>query len=125
VTEYEVTIPPRHTELQKKFETFLKGAGVTELKPNVSSVDLRYRDQTRQNVLSEIKPCDLKNARYAIRTAMGQLLDYAQRCAQESRLLIVLETVPKKDDAALALTNGFGLAYPEQNTFQMVWPEAT
>lgn len=122
VEAYEAEISPRHDKLQKRFEKFVLKAGVTELKPNMKSVDLRYRDESKQLVLAEVKPCDSSNARYAIRTAIGQLLDYRQRCDETARLLVVIERIPSRDDLALALSNGFGLAHPTGAGFKIAWP---
>ena len=70
----------------------------------------------------ELKPCDTTNVRYAIRTAMGQLLDYRQRSKGGTALLIVTETKPTDEDHDLARSNGFGLAYPFHSTFTFIWP---
>ena len=124
VEAYEVRISPRHSSLQERFERFLTTDGAAELRPNVESVDLRYRNTEKGAILAEIKPCERPNARYAIRTAMGQLLDYRQRAKQNSSLLIVLETKPKEEDRLLAISNGFGIAYPVKGTFEVLWPTA-
>jgi hypothetical protein len=125
VAAYEVRITPRHSALQTKFERFLKADGATELRPNVASIDLRYRDANKGVVLTEIKPCERADARYAIRTAIGQLLDYRQRVEEEASLLIVLETKPNDEDRFLAISNGFGIAYPVKTTFGVFWPTDT
>lgn len=57
-----------------------------------------------------------------IRTAMGQLLDYQQRAKAGTSLLIVIETKPTDEDRALATCNGFGVAYPISDKFEVVWP---
>ncbi|CDN96349.1 hypothetical protein [Agrobacterium tumefaciens] len=71
----------------------------------------------------EVKPKEASTVRFAIRTAMGQLLDYRQHQRWEGRQLIVAETeIIKADDRALALGNGFGLAWPLKNgDFKVVW----
>jgi hypothetical protein len=119
---YEVRITPRHSTLQARFERFLASDGATELRPNVASVDLRYRDANKGPILVEIKPCGPENARYAIRTAIGQLLDYRQREEDDACLLIVLETKPTEEDRLLATFNGFGIAYPAKGKFEVLWP---
>jgi hypothetical protein len=58
VHTYEVRITPRHTDLQKRFEAFLRLNGADELRPNVAGVDLRYRDAARGIILAEVKPCE-------------------------------------------------------------------
>jgi hypothetical protein len=125
VDAYEVRVTPRHNILQARFERFLGTNGATELRPNLASVDLRYRDADRGVTLVEIKPCERANARYAIRTAIGQLLDYQQRAKHDRSLLIVLETKPNAEDRLLAMSNGFGVAYPVKSKFEVLWPPAT
>ncbi|CAH2394130.1 hypothetical protein MES4922_10043 [Mesorhizobium ventifaucium] len=122
VKAYEAQITPKHSNLQARFEHFLVLNGASDLKPNVAGVDLRYRDGTRGTILAEIKPCELANARYAIRTAMGQLLDYRQRAKENMSLLIVLEKKPNEEDQLLAISNGFGIAYPITGKFELFWP---
>jgi hypothetical protein len=122
VEAYEVRITPRHSTLQTRFERFLASDGVTEIRPNVASVDLRYRDANKGPILVEIKPCEPENARYAIRTAIGQLLDYRQRAKEDACLLIVVETKPTEEDRLLATFNGFGIAYPAKGKFEVLWP---
>ena len=91
---YERTVLPIHNDIQQKFEAFLAGSGAAEVQANHAHVDLRFRDPKRGTVLVEVKPCEVGNARYAVRTAIGQLLDYRQQ-AQEPvhAMLIVLGAV--------------------------------
>jgi hypothetical protein len=122
VQAYEVEVTPQHNKLQERFERYLKKCGINDLKPNVGSVDLRYQHSERGLVFAEVKPCQLKNARYAIRTAMGQLLDYRHRVQEKACMLIVLEVKPKSNDLDLAISNGFGVAYLTQQRFKFLWP---
>lgn len=65
----------------------------------------RYDDGKGGVVMVEIKPTEAATVRYAIRTAMGQLLDYEQRQLWPGRRLIVVENpVTGADDSSL----GFG-----------------
>jgi len=122
IKENEVQVSPRHNQLQGQFQAFLATTDAQAVQPNLESVDLRYQDAKRGTVLVELKTCDMSNARFAIRTAMGQLLDYRQRSKEEAALLIVIETKPNEEDRDLARSNGFGLAYPSQGTFKLIWP---
>jgi len=122
VETYEIVISPKHNDLQKAFEHHLRTNGATDIRPDVNSVDLRYTDSEKGLVLIEIKPCDATNTRYAIRTAMGQLLDYQQREKRGASLLIVLGAKPSIEDRELATSNGFGVAYPDKKTFKIHWP---
>jgi hypothetical protein len=123
VEAYEIRVTPHHDALQRRFERFLCDRGATDMRPNVAGVDVRFRDRERGAVLAEIKPCEPQNVRYAIRMAMGQLLDYRQRAGEDVALLIVLGRKPREEDRLLALTNGFGIAYQAGNRFSVSWPE--
>ena len=122
VEAYEIEISPRHNHLQEAFERHLQDNGATNIRPDVNSVDLRYTDPAIGPILVEVKPCETSNARYAVRTAVGQLLDYRQREKNNVSLLIVLGSKPSKEDRDLATSNDFGVAYPDKNTFKFHWP---
>lgn len=129
VRENEIKVSPQHNTLQKRFEKFLeanvKQNGIntdSALESDVGGVDLRFRHAARGLVLVEVKPCVHKNARYAIRIATGQLLDYRQKTPQASSLLIVVGVKPTNNDRLLATMNGFGIAYPSKNRFEIIWP---
>lgn len=123
IQEYETTIHPKHHKLQERFEKFLSTNGATEIQSDRNSVDVQFQDVSLGHTLAEIKPCDKSNARFAIRTAMGQLLDYQQRTDGDPSLLVVIEVMPTKEDKALAVSNGIGIAYPNKNEFTIVWPK--
>ena len=124
VKRHEVQVTPRHSKLEKLFREYLQRTvhGVRFL-PTFCD-DMRFTDGKGQDVMVEVKPTEASTVRFAIRTAMGQLLDYRQHQRWEGRQLIVVETeVTKADDRALALGNGFGLAWPLENgDFKVVWP---
>ena len=120
VESFEVSISPRHNELQKSFEMYLKKEMFKGISPDIDSVDLRFTDPGRGEVLVEVKPCDDNSARYAIRTAMGQLLDYQQREALVTMLMVVIEVKPNKEDRSLAISNGFAIAYPIKKAFKIL-----
>lgn len=120
---YEAFVSPRHAHLQDRFEAFLASTNPTvHVTPNLQGVDLRFQDNVRGLVLVEIKPCTDQDARYAIRTAMGQLMDYRQRVGGTPSLLIVIEVAPTEEDLSLATYNGFGLSYPLDDGFAVAWP---
>lgn len=124
IKQHEMQISPKHNELEKRFKTFLKQTiqGVQFL-PAFRD-DMRYSDKQGNAVMVEIKPTETSTLRYAIRTAMGQLLDYRQQQCWKGMQLIVVETeVSKAEDRALALENGFGLGWPDKkNGFRIIWP---
>lgn len=124
VKRHEVQIGPRHNKLEKLFKDFLRRTIINVQFLPTFCDDMRFADGKGENVMVEVKPTEASTIRFAIRTAMGQLLDYRQHQSWEGKQLIVLETeVTKADDKALALGNGFGLAWPLENgDFKVVWP---
>ncbi|ARP67213.1 MULTISPECIES: hypothetical protein [Mesorhizobium] len=124
VEKYEAVVHPRHNRLQRRFEAYLKDRfpGVTF--PATFCDDLRYVADKRDEVMVEIKPTEPSTLRFAIRTAIGQLLDYRQHQRWNGKQLIVVETeVTNADDRALAFDNGFGLAWPiKDGGFAFAWP---
>lgn len=123
VDAYEIQIHPKHNKLQKRFAKHLKKDLGVISEEDKNFVDLRYTDPKTGLVLAEIKPCTRENARFAIRTAIGQLYDYAQTEDDASKLLIVTEIKPKPKDQQLALENGFGIAFPKKTGFKIKWPK--
>lgn len=121
--EYELLVTPKHHMLQQAFEQHLKKVKAMEIEPDVERVDIRFQLPGRGLILAEIKPTELTTVRFAIRSAMGQLLDYRQKVGEKVNLLVVISGEPEsKDDLALALENGFGLAWQTKTGFEMRWP---
>lgn len=120
--EYELVVTPRHHILQNDFEVYLKAAGARSVRANIDRVDLRFNDPGHGLIFAEIKPTDAATVRFAIRLAMGQLLDYSQRATGDPGLLIVIDDQPSDEDKQLALTNGFGIAWRNKKSFDLLWP---
>jgi len=120
--ENEILVSPLHANLQHAFVAHLAKRRMVGIKENVNRVDLRYHDPNRGAVLVEVKPTQPDTVRFAIRSAMGQLLDYRQRASGRHALLIVIDDEPTNEDAQLALSNGFGLAWRSERTFEYAWP---
>jgi hypothetical protein len=109
--------------LQTAFETFLRSTKAKKITANTDRVDVRYHDVSLGPALAEIKPTEPQTVRFAVRAAIGQLLDYHQRHGGEPRLLIVISCEPShSDDLDLALDNGFGVAWQAGKQFEVRWP---
>jgi hypothetical protein len=117
----ELHIGRKHTDLQERFKSFLRRNSATDLEDHIDSVDLRYRDRTGSVTFCEVKPCTYQTTRFAIRTAIGQLLDYRHAAkANIPKLMIVLEQRPTNSEIELATGNGFCIAYPAGAGFTVV-----
>ncbi|MBV9929721.1 MAG: hypothetical protein JO013_02100 [Alphaproteobacteria bacterium] len=121
---YEMTVHPRHDGLQKRFVAHLAGRHRGVDFPSCARDDLRYVVKGKACVMVEVKPTEASTVRFAIRTAIGQLLDYRQDQGWTGPQLILVETeVTRADDLRLAFDNGFGLAWPSGRGFEVVWPD--
>ena len=124
--ENELQVTPKHHLLQSAFEAFLRGVKTKGIAANIDRVDVRFDDARLGPVLAEIKPADPQTVRFAIRAAIGQLLDYRQKHLSEPALLVVVGCEPKlPDDLELALGNGFGIAWPVGDSFEIRWPSGS
>lgn len=124
VGKYELRIHPRHHQLQERFKAFLASRHARIDFPPCFRDDLRYAVAGDGEVMVEVKPSDPATVRFAIRTAIGQLLDYRQHQQWRGRQLVLVETeVTNADDLRLAFDNGFGLAWPDEaGGFRICWP---
>jgi len=125
IREHEVSVSPRHSALQKRFRAAIEAKGALAIAENVAAIDISFNLPGRGPVLGEVKPCDAGETRYAVRTAMGQLLDYRQRHQGDPELLVVVEVKPPESDIALAIENGFAIAYPRAGGFMLRWPKCS
>jgi len=125
VEAYEIKISPAHHDLQKRFVSHLKNKNYQNIKEDIECVDVRYTSQNIGNVFAEIKPCSINNVRYAIRTAMGQLLDYRQRATDNPFLIVVVSVEPNLENKNLLMENSFGIAYPNSKGFTIELPQCS
>nr|WP_287411908.1 hypothetical protein [Pseudodesulfovibrio sp.] len=98
-TSYDVsgtrTIHPYHANLQAKYVRHLKQAGFNP-KENKKHVDIQYHDKNGNLVYCEVKPTINVDSRYAIRFAVGQLLEYRFLHDNSAKLKIVINSKPAK-----------------------------
>jgi hypothetical protein len=118
---FEVRITPLHHRLQERFARFLRASRKKDIEQNLGGVDLRYRVSDGL-ILCEVKPCTPETVRFAVRAAMGQLLDYRQSFAGAA-MQIVLSKKPASRELDLALSNNFSVAFPSDRSFHIEWPK--
>jgi hypothetical protein len=121
ISEYEIQVKPRHKWLQDRFLAYAESK-FEKVEHDLDSVDVRFAKSDGLIVLGEVKPFDPQTARFAVRTAMGQLLDYGQRFGQPHARLIILDCSPGEENRNLALKNGFGISFYNGATFEIEWP---
>lgn len=120
-----------HTELQRDFCSSANDLGFRSSPvPGYRLVDLVGQHRDRGKTFIEVKPAATESdARFAVRLALGQLLEYCWLEKQENNneitsRLIVLGCKPAEDVIAFAKSLNVGCAWRVQGThFQVDWPE--
>jgi len=102
-------VEPLHAKLQAKFVQFLETQSI-ESQENINCIDVQY-NQNGQVVFAEIKPTDNIETRYAIRCAVGQLLEYQFKYNRDAKLEIVLGRKPTEDEEKFVSSLGMLLSY--------------
>jgi len=108
------TVEPLHAELQKKYVDFLHSKSI-QLKEDKNFVDVQYVNKKGEVTFVEIKPTENIETKYAIRMAIGQLLEYRYKLNHDAKLQIVLGNQPKKEEAEFVASLNITLVYYDSN----------
>lgn len=114
----KVLVEPRHSKLQERYVQFLRSQGF-DPRENENYVDVIY-EKDGQDIFVEIKPTDNLQSKYAIRFAVGQLLEYRYFQNRKAHLEIVLTSRPSDPNEIDFVRHlGITLTYfdTEQDTF--------
>jgi len=99
-----------HHFLQRQFLDFLRATGKERIEPDESYIDVQYRDRG-EHFIVEVKPTSKVETRFAIRNAVGQLLEHRFRQDTRAKLEIVLGSKPKSRDVEFAQSLDIELTY--------------
>lgn len=110
-------VEPLHYRLQTLFVEHLTAKGIP-FHDNDNYIDVHYTVNNK-TIFCEIKPTDNLEPRYAIRAAVGQLLEYRFNHNPKAELEIVLGKKPANNEIAFVKSLGFRLCYFDlkHNTF--------
>ena len=112
------TVNPHHATLQAKFIKHLHKIKVRPIE-NKDYVDVQYT--ANDNLyFSEIKPTETVESKYAIRAAIGQLLEYRYTSKQDAMLEIVIGTQPKEEEINFVKSIGMIITYYDEKTDSFV-----
>lgn len=112
---------PYHSVLQGKFVAYLKEQDINPTEDK-NYIDVQYIVNNNL-IYSEIKPTDNIVPKYAIRSAIGQLLEYQYRNKRSAELEIVIGKEPSTEDIEFVKSLGMILTYlNEHNQFVTVRP---
>jgi hypothetical protein len=105
------TVHPRHTTLQDAFVLHLKSQRITCEQNTPDYIDLMYKDK-KNLIITEVKSAESVGTKYAIRAAIGQLLEYRHTIKHPSALLhIVLDKKPRKNEIEFVKSLDIILSY--------------
>jgi len=107
--EGQRNIEPLHAKLQAKFVKHLSNNGI-KFKENSNFIDIQYH-RNGKLFYCEIKPTENIETKYAIRIAVGQLLEYQYFNNKQAKLEIVLSTRPTKADVSFVNSLKIKLTY--------------
>lgn len=109
------TVNPKHAPLQADFVLHLESRGIACEQNTPDYIDLMYMDK-KKLVITEVKPAEYVGTKYAIRAAIGQLLEYRHTISKPAALLhIVLDEEPKKNEVQFVQSLGFMLSYKDKS----------
>jgi len=108
------SVEPLHYRLQARFVDHLRSQGI-EAQENDAFIDVQYTTAGK-TTFCEVKPTDNVETRYAIRAAIGQLLEYRFTRKQSAELQIVVGKKPQAVEIAFVKSIGLLLTYYDART---------
>ncbi len=103
------SVEPFHHRLQARFLEHLKAQGIS-YQENVSYIDVQYMAAGKKT-FCEIKPTDNIATCYAIRAAIGQVLEYRFKHDSTATLEIVVGRKPRPNEIAFVKSLGLRLTF--------------
>jgi hypothetical protein len=115
------SVYPHHSVLQSKFVKFLKSK-VIDVTEDKDYIDVQYY-RGDSLIYAEVKPTENIETKYAIRAAVGQLLEYQYMNNSDARLEIVLGSKPKSKEIKFVNSLGITMTYLHNNKFKTNEPK--
>ncbi|MFA1624617.1 hypothetical protein ACDY96_17865 [Rhizobium mongolense] len=116
-----IRVDPAHGKLEQKFHAFLVSEGMTDLEKNSAGIDAAFTCPKRGRFIAELKPTKDGETRFAVRSAVGQILEYRHFLRPEAKPLIILGSAPTKDDLSFLRTLGIACGWLSDGRFDFVW----
>ncbi|MCD4684226.1 MAG: hypothetical protein K8R86_13155 [Bacteroidales bacterium] len=112
------TVNPHHAILQAKFIQYLDKKKIMAVE-NQDYIDVQYTVDGNLH-FTEIKPTETVESKYAIRAAIGQLMEYRYTSGQEALLEIVIGSKPKKQEVDFVKSIGIIITFYVKKTRSFV-----
>ena len=111
-------IEPLHAKLQALFVKYLSKKGIS-YKENKDYIDVQY-SIGKDLYFSEIKPTQNMDSKYAIRIAVGQLLEYQYFNKKNAILEIVIASKPRDSEIDFVKSLNMRLTYLDELTNEFI-----
>jgi hypothetical protein len=112
--EGQRSVEPLHAKLQALFVDYLSKKGIN-FKENKDYIDVQY-PQGNEIYFCEIKPTQNLDSKYAIRIAIGQLLEYQYLNNKNAKLEIVIGSKPSDIEVKFVKSLNMKLTYFDELT---------
>ena len=116
--EGQRSVEPLHAKLQALFVEFLSKTGL-KYEENKDYIDVKYF-QGKETYYCEIKPTKNMDSKYAIRIAVGQLLEYQYFNNKNAKLEIVISSKPRKAEVEFVKSLSMKLTYLDELTNEFI-----
>jgi len=117
--EGNILVEPLHAPLQEKFVDFLKEEKSLVIAQNQDYIDVQYK-RDNNVVFAEVKPTKNIEPKYAIRIALGQLLEYQFKHNKSAILEIVISNKPKDFEVNFLKHLGVILTYYDEDSDKFI-----
>ncbi|MBE0530532.1 MAG: hypothetical protein IH626_06850 [Rhodospirillales bacterium] len=122
LNERVIKVDPKHADLEARFHAYLGSIGVCDILPNQDRIDLRFDHPEKGPVIAELKPAEPGETKYAIRFAIGQVLEYRHALHSKAMPMIILGAKPSDSERDFVGSLGIALAWPDRKSFKLDWP---
>lgn len=116
-----IRVDPAHGKLEQKFHAFLQNEGMIKLTKNINGIDVAFRCPERGDFIAELKPTKDGETRFAVRIAVGQILEYRHFYRPKAKPLIVLGSAPTTGDLSFLKTLGIACGWLSNDKFEFAW----
>lgn len=123
IRERLISVDPAHGLMEKQFHNYLRQIGVKDLKTNQAGIDALFTHPRGDLCLAELKPTHEGETRFAIRMAVGQVLEYRHFVQPGSQPLIVTTSKPSEGERRFLRDLKIACSWMDSNGgFQFEWP---
>ncbi|MES5097825.1 hypothetical protein ABUK73_06310 [Agrobacterium sp. BA1120] len=119
--EMAISVNALHGQLENEFCEYLVSKGATGVERNQSGMDVCFVDPQHGKIVAELKPASEGETKFAIRIAIGQVLEYRHFNRRDSHPIIVLGSKPRPKELEFVISLGISCGWKANDTFTIKW----